>query len=353
MTGPVTLEEPKGVHGSRIVSEASTSSRTTSHDQRRKEPLILSPCQGPELTRKVDTNPSLDDDVAPQVPPKALSRENKPLILAKTGVLHQAAFASSSNDVPNAVPKSVLPYSKAVAQRSEIPKLAEALSSTKPASGASESTEAPIWTFRDRSFLDGACLNLGRPMIRSNSPVSRSRSTTKSSYVEVCNSRQLPKGLSIAEAKRQLSPFDIVNLRQQAHRHARNFEVLAGTDVNQLSRVSNLSFLLAPVDADALQALHVFDKRCEYLRKIYESLRANRQKLYSSMISGLERTKSVIFSRESLLVQKEALAELDNSIDEWILKLEQAEDRSLKVRQKLLEHIAAASILHPVVPNET
>lgn len=56
----------------------------------------------------------------------------------------------------------------------------------------------------------------------------------------------------------------------------------------------------------------------------------------------------MIFSRESLLAQEEALAELDSSIDDWILKLEQAENRRLRVRQKLLEHVAAASILHPV-----
>jgi hypothetical protein len=65
------------------------------------------------------------------------------------------------------------------------------------------------------------------------------------------------------------------------------------------------------------------------------------------MIAYLRRGETVIFSRESLLKQEEALAELDISIDEFILKLEQAENRRLRLRQKLLEHVAAAIVLNP------
>lgn len=65
------------------------------------------------------------------------------------------------------------------------------------------------------------------------------------------------------------------------------------------------------------------------------------------MISYLKRGETVIFSRESLLKQEEALAELDVSIDEFIQKLEQAENRRLRLRQKLLEHVAAALVLDP------
>lgn len=53
----------------------------------------------------------------------------------------------------------------------------------------------------------------------------------------------------------------------------------------------------------------------------------------------------VKFSQDSLLKQEEALAELDASIDDWVNKLEQAENRRTRVRQKLLEHVAAAVIL--------
>jgi hypothetical protein len=46
-----------------------------------------------------------------------------------------------------------------------------------------------------------------------------------------------------------------------------------------------------------------------------------------------------------MLKQEEALAELDSSIDEWVNKLERAENRRTRVRQKLLEHVAAATTL--------
>lgn len=46
-----------------------------------------------------------------------------------------------------------------------------------------------------------------------------------------------------------------------------------------------------------------------------------------------------------MLKQEEALAELDGSIDEWVNKLEQAENRRTRIRQKLLEHVAAAMAL--------
>ena len=47
------------------------------------------------------------------------------------------------------------------------------------------------------------------------------------------------------------------------------------------------------------------------------------------------------FSCESVLKQEEALAELDLSIDDWVSKLEHAENRRSLIRQKLLEHLAA------------
>lgn len=62
------------------------------------------------------------------------------------------------------------------------------------------------------------------------------------------------------------------------------------------------------------------------------------------MISYLK-SESLIFSRERLLKQQEALIELDRSIDDWIVKLERAENRRLRLRQKLLEHVAAAMAL--------
>lgn len=57
------------------------------------------------------------------------------------------------------------------------------------------------------------------------------------------------------------------------------------------------------------------------------------------------------FSQESILKQEEVLAEFDSSIDDWVTKLEQAENRRTRVRQKLLEHIAAAATLGIVSGN--
>ncbi len=63
------------------------------------------------------------------------------------------------------------------------------------------------------------------------------------------------------------------------------------------------------------------------------------------MIAYLKSPRVAVFTRESLLKQEEALADLDLSIDDWVSKLEQAENRRTRVRQKLLEHVAAASTL--------
>lgn len=60
-----------------------------------------------------------------------------------------------------------------------------------------------------------------------------------------------------------------------------------------------------------------------------------------------------IFSHESILRQEEALAELDKSIDDWVMKLEQVGNRRTQVHQRLLEHIAAALTLTPTGNSES
>lgn len=59
------------------------------------------------------------------------------------------------------------------------------------------------------------------------------------------------------------------------------------------------------------------------------------------MVSCLKSPRMAKFSCESVLRQEEALAELDLSIDDWVSKLEYAENRRSLIRQKLLEHLAA------------
>jgi hypothetical protein len=50
-----------------------------------------------------------------------------------------------------------------------------------------------------------------------------------------------------------------------------------------------------------------------------------------------------------MLQKVETLADLDETIDDWAKKLERAEDQRLRVRQRLLEHIAAVLVIRSVI----
>ena len=65
------------------------------------------------------------------------------------------------------------------------------------------------------------------------------------------------------------------------------------------------------------------------------------------MIACLKSPAGESFSRDCILRQEEALSELDLTIDEWLSKLEYTENRRSRIRQKLLEHMAAALTLRP------
>lgn len=93
------------------------------------------------------------------------------------------------------------------------------------------------------------------------------------------------------------------------------------------------------------QELRNLDERTEYLRRTYHSLRNGRRNLHSRICQYLRSPRVAKFNHEPMLKQEEALAELDASIDEWVSKLEQAENRRTRIRQKLLEHVAAAVAL--------
>ncbi len=64
--------------------------------------------------------------------------------------------------------------------------------------------------------------------------------------------------------------------------------------------------------------------------------------MHERICTYLRSPRTAQFSHNSLLKQEEALIELDLSIDDWVSKLEHAENRRMRVRQKLLEHVAAA-----------
>lgn len=140
----------------------------------------------------------------------------------------------------------------------------------------------------------------------------------------------LPTGFKATEAQHQVADKELRSLRQQADEQVCNFEVLQAKDVTMLSK-----------------ELRQLDDRCQYLQRTYQSLRQGRKSLHDRMISYLKSPHMTNFSRESILKQEEALAEIDESIDDWIRKSEQAENRRTRVRQKLLEHVAAALTLRP------
>jgi hypothetical protein len=161
-----------------------------------------------------------------------------------------------------------------------------------------------------------------------NGALLKSCETKRSMSCERKAFEELPSGWKPAEAAQKLSVSDMVTLQRQALGQAERFEVLKTDDVEALSK-----------------ELRHLDERTEYLRRTYTSLRAGRRNLHSRICQYLRSPRVAKFSHESMLKQEEALAELDASIDDWVTKLEQAENRRMRVRQKLLEHVAAAAIL--------
>jgi hypothetical protein len=164
-------------------------------------------------------------------------------------------------------------------------------------------------------------LDRGRPIVRSKSTKSLKKDSDLIDYAT------LPTGLLPADATIVMPYCEKEILRKQASSQAERFEILGTKHVNNLSK-----------------ELRNLDERCDYLRKTYKSLRAGRQKLHSRALNYLKSDAS--FSKERLLKQEEALVELDRAIDDWAFKLERAENRRLRVRQKLLEHVAASMMLN-------
>ncbi|KAL8734665.1 MAG: hypothetical protein Q9166_001321 [cf. Caloplaca sp. 2 TL-2023] len=181
-----------------------------------------------------------------------------------------------------------------------------------------------------RWLSDAAAVTRGR-LVRKDSLAYRSQSkpTVRSPSTKQ-RGPDLPIGFKAADAPRQFADGELRGLRQQADEQVSNFEVLQAKDVSMLSK-----------------ELRELDDRCEYLRRTYQSLRQGRKSLHERMISYLKSPHMTNFSRDSILKQEEALADIDSSIDDWIRKSEQAENRRSRVRQKLLEHVAAALTLRP------
>lgn len=149
------------------------------------------------------------------------------------------------------------------------------------------------------------------------------KSTERKTYDE------LPTGSFPKDAIAQMEANEINRLQKQAFQQAERSEVLRSEDVEALSK-----------------ELRHLDERTEYLRRTYTSLRAGRRNLHTRMCQFLTSARVAKFSYESMIKQHEALAELDASIEDWVNKLDVVENRRTRVRQKLLEHVAAAAILN-------
>ncbi|KIM94462.1 hypothetical protein OIDMADRAFT_35010 [Oidiodendron maius Zn] len=145
----------------------------------------------------------------------------------------------------------------------------------------------------------------------------------------------LPQPCAPAAASASMSADEIEMLRKQAMGQAVRFGVLRSKDVDRLSR-----------------ELRALDNRCEYLHKTLQNLSSGHRNLQDRIRTYIRSPRLAQFSRDSLLKQEEALSDLNISIDDWIDKCERAENRRNRVRQKLLEHIAAAILLEPRVQSK-
>ncbi|KAK3308037.1 Up-regulated during septation-domain-containing protein [Chaetomium strumarium] len=205
--------------------------------------------------------------------------------------------------------------------------------STTPKAELNDPMESvPHWHRRHQSE-SGSIMERGRPRKRSETCGAATVKRTGSKRSKSSDRRafeQLPKGWKASDAVNVLSPPEVASLHKQAVQQAARFEVLRKEEVDCLSR-----------------ELRHLDERTEYLRRTYTSLRAGRRNLHTRICQYLRSPRTAKFSHDSMLKQEEALAELDSSIDEWVNKLEQAENRRTRVRQKLLEHVAAALTLAP------
>lgn len=324
----------------------------------------LSPILSPGATPKPFLKLAIDDldfpDFPPQVPPKSPAMERKgspaPLVLNQKSSKPQLTTpASMTSTTPlSAVdsrrsPNGTMPLPTPPSTTYTNPFYTNSPASARGSPRTERRDPIANVSAHNRNMSEPSIMDRGRPK-RRGSKRQRSRTLSETNEVAettVVDTWTLPQGMRVPEATRRMSDADKKLLHKQACDQAGNFEVLTKRDVASLSRVSHTSLSHQITMLTPFEELRALDERCEYLRKTYKSLRAGRQKLHGRMISYLKRGETVIFSRESLLKQEEALAELDVSIDEFILKLEQAENRRLRLRQKLLEHVAAAIVLKP------
>ncbi|KAI0875653.1 hypothetical protein GGS24DRAFT_282297 [Hypoxylon argillaceum] len=211
------------------------------------------------------------------------------------------------------------------------PSSMDVTSAPKPEADVSIPSNSSLAHRRGQSD-SGSIMERGRPRKRvDGTPIGGTHRRTESKRSLSTERRAfetLPQGYRPSEAAKRLDQAETAHLQKQALGQAARFEVLRREDVDNLSK-----------------ELRQLDERTEYLRHTYTSLRAGRRNLQSRVCQYLRSPRVAKFSYEAMLKQEETLAELDASIDDWVTKLEHAENRRTRVRQKLLEHVAAAAAM--------
>lgn len=192
---------------------------------------------------------------------------------------------------------------------------------------------AAVTSHRRNKSESASIMDRGRPRKRSDgTPVGGGLKRAASKKTKDEEQRrafeELPQGWKPKDATAHLDRAEADYVHKQALGQVLRFEVLKKDDVESLSK-----------------ELRHLDERTEYLRRTYTSLRAGRRNLHARICQYLRSARGAKFSQGSMLKQEEALAELDASIDDWVNKLEHAENRRTRVRQKLLEHVAAAATM--------
>ncbi|KAI2638799.1 hypothetical protein GGS26DRAFT_580602 [Hypomontagnella submonticulosa] len=305
----------------------------------------------PRLARQLSLNRLRSKDTQPEPAIRSARTEGSPKMRtpytpASTTASVMTPMSATTNMTASTLPTPV----SAPAECRTSPKPWEKLGSATPVVGTHQTADAmatpkaepepqtranPVSSHRRGQSESGSIMDRGRPRKRSDgTPIGgnvtcHKRSASKRSLsAERRAFETLPQGWKAAEVTKNIDPAEVTYLQKQALGQALRFEVLKKDDVESLSR-----------------ELRHLDERTEYLRRTYTSLRAGRRNLHSRICQYLRSPRVAKFSYDSMLKQEETLAELDASIDDWVTKLEQAENRRTRVRQKLLEHVAAAATL--------
>ncbi|KAK6535331.1 hypothetical protein TWF694_001793 [Orbilia ellipsospora] len=256
------------------------------------------------LHKGSDTTIKLGDVPKPVHPPKLSHAATMPIVTRLPNTTPNQTVPSPPKDLPPTVP----------------PKDPAPLNVGRPGAhrlrGASESTveKVPRHTALHKRHASERDLQKTKAVSTHTSAKRRSTST-----------KTMPRGMRPVDIVKTLQPPVIASLQSAARKTCEKFAVLS------------------PAEVDTLTAeLASLEERCEYLRKTHQSLRSGKKALHMKMLQHLRSDRSGSFSRETLLKQQEALADLDSSIDDWEAKMERAETRRAQVHRKLLEHVAAA-----------